>query len=48
MQSPLYNPSSAAVSGSVVLRVVTFELATGATKQYAYLMENASLTGCSE
>jgi hypothetical protein len=48
MQSPLYNPSSAAVSGSTVLRVVTFELATGATKQYAYLMDNASLTGCSE
>ncbi|WP_084650820.1 esterase-like activity of phytase family protein [Runella zeae] len=48
MQSPLYNPSSSAVSGSVVLRVVTFEIATGATKQYVYLMENASLTGCSE
>jgi hypothetical protein len=48
MQSPLYNPSSAAVTGSVVLRVVTFDLATGATKQYAYLLENASLTGCSE
>lgn len=48
MQSPLYNPSSAAVSGSTVLRVVTFDLATGATRQYVYLMENASLTGCSE
>jgi hypothetical protein len=48
MQSPMYNPSSGAVSGSTVLRVVTFDLATGATKQYAYLMENASLTGCSE
>jgi hypothetical protein len=48
MQSPLYNPSSAAVSGSTVLRVVTFDLATGTTRQYAYLMENASLTGCSE
>jgi len=48
MQSPMYNPSSAAVSGSVVLRVVTFDLATGATKQYAYLLDNASLTGCSE
>jgi hypothetical protein len=48
MQSPLYNPSAAAVSGSTVLRVVTFDLATGATKQYAYLMDNASLTGCSE
>ncbi|GAB3327050.1 esterase-like activity of phytase family protein [Larkinella ripae] len=48
MQSPLYNPSSAAVSGSTVLRILTFELATGLTKQYVYLMENASLTGCSE
>ena len=48
MQSPMYNPSSAAVAGSTVLRVVTFDLATGATRQYAYLMENASLTGCSE
>jgi hypothetical protein len=48
MQSPMYNPSSSAVSGSVVLRVVTFDIASGATKQYAYLMENASLTGCSE
>ncbi|WP_228724405.1 esterase-like activity of phytase family protein [Spirosoma sp. KUDC1026] len=48
MQSPMYNPSSAAVSGSTILRVVTFDIATGATKQYVYLMENASLTGCSE
>ena len=48
MQSPMYNPTSSAVSGTVVLRVVTFDIATGATKQYAYLMENASLTGCSE
>jgi hypothetical protein len=48
MQSPLYNPSAAAVAGSVVLRVVAFDLATGATRQYAYLLENASLTGCSE
>jgi hypothetical protein len=48
MQSPMYNPSSAAVSGSTVLRVVTFDIATGASRQYVYLMENASLTGCSE
>lgn len=48
MQSPMYNPSSSAVSGSTVLRVVTFDIATGATKQYVYLMENSSLTGCSE
>lgn len=48
MQSPMYNPSSAAVSGSTVIRVLTFDIATGATRQYVYLMENASLTGCSE
>lgn len=48
MQSPMYNPSSAAITGSTVLRVLTFDMATGATKQYAYLMENASLTGCSD
>lgn len=48
MQSPMYNPSSAAVSGSTVIRVITFDIASGATKQYVYLMENSSLTGCSE
>ncbi|QDK82578.1 esterase-like activity of phytase family protein [Spirosoma sp. KCTC 42546] len=48
MQSPMYNPSSGAVSGSTVLRIITFDIATGATKQYVYLMENASLTGCSD
>ena len=48
MQSPMYNPSSAAITGSTVLRVLTFDIATGATKQYAYLMENATLTGCSD
>ena len=48
MQSPMYNPSSAAISGSVILRILTFDIATGATKQYAYVMDNASLTGCSE
>lgn len=48
MQSPMYNPSTAAVTGTTVLRIVTFEIATGATKQYVYLMENPSLTGCSE
>jgi len=48
MQSPMYNPSSAAVSGSVILRILTFDIASGATKQYAYVMDNATLTGCSE
>ena len=48
MQSPMYNPSSGAITGSTVIRIVTFEIATGLTKQYVYLMENASLTGCSD
>src|SRR5690606_27645425 len=29
MQSPMYNPSSAAVSGSVIIRILTFNIATG-------------------
>jgi hypothetical protein len=48
MQSPMYNPSKSEVSNSVVLRILTFDIASGATKQYAYLMENTSLTGASE
>lgn len=48
LQSPLYNPTAAAVAGSTVIRILTFDIATGTSKQYAYLMENASLTGCSE
>jgi hypothetical protein len=48
MQSPMYNPSKSAVSNSVVLRILTFDIASGATKQYAYLMDNTSLTGVSE
>lgn len=48
MQSPMYNPSKAAIGNSVVLRILTFDIASGATKQYAYLMDDPSLTGCSE
>lgn len=44
MQSPMYNPSKAAVASSVVLRILTFDIATGATEQYAYLMDNSTLT----
>ena len=40
MQSPLYNPSSAAVSGSQVCRILFFNPATGQTKQYAYVLES--------
>lgn len=48
MQSPMYNPSKAAVTNSLVLRILTFDIATGATKQYAYLMDNTTLTGVSD
>lgn len=48
MQSPMYNPSKTAVANSTVLRILTFDIATGATKQYAYLMDNTSLTGVSD
>ncbi|SFM89903.1 Esterase-like activity of phytase [Chitinophaga sp. YR627] len=48
MQSPMYNPSKTAVANSTVLRILTFDIATAATKQYAYLMDNTSLTGVSE
>lgn len=48
MQSPMYNPSKAAVASSTVLRILTFDIATGATKQYAYLMDNTTITGVSD
>ena len=48
MQFPLYNPSQAAVSGSLVTRILTFDIATGATKQYVYLIERANLQANSE
>ncbi|GAA4322571.1 esterase-like activity of phytase family protein [Mucilaginibacter gynuensis] len=48
MQSPMYNPNKAAVASSVVLRILTFDIATATTKQYAYLMDNTTLTGVSD
>lgn len=48
MQSPMYNPSKAAVANSVVLRILTFDIASGATRQYVYLMDNTTLTGVSD
>ncbi|WP_214070654.1 esterase-like activity of phytase family protein [Mucilaginibacter sp. dw_454] len=48
MQSPMLNPSKTAVANSLVLRILTFDIATGATKQYAYLMDNITLTGVSD
>lgn len=48
MQSPMFNPSKTATANSTVLRILTFEIATGATKQYVYLMDNIALTGVSD
>lgn len=48
MQSPMFNPTKADVTNSVVLRILTYDIASGATKQYAYLMDNTSLTGVSD
>lgn len=43
MQSPLYNPGKDAVANSQVLRIVTYDLATAATRQYVYLLDSKSL-----
>jgi hypothetical protein len=48
MQSPMYNPTKAVATNNVILRILTFDIASGATKQYVYIMDDATLTGCSE
>lgn len=48
MQFPMYNPSSAAVANSLVIRIVTFEITTGDTKQFVYMMDNPTLQAVSE
>jgi hypothetical protein len=48
MQFPLYNPSSAATSGSLVIRIVSFDIASGATKEFVYMMDNTALQAVSE
>lgn len=48
MQFPLYNPSSAAVANSLVIRIVTFDIASGDTKQFVYMMDNPTLQAVSE
>ncbi|WP_343563472.1 esterase-like activity of phytase family protein [Sphingobacterium sp.] len=48
MQFPLYNPSKDAVKNSLVIRIVTMDIATGNTKQYVYLMERPDLQAVSE
>lgn len=48
MQFPLYNPSKDAVKNSLVIRIVTMDIATGNTKQYVYMMERTDLQAVSE
>jgi hypothetical protein len=48
MQFPLYNPSSAAVAGSLVTRILAFDIASGTSKQYVYLIDKANLQANSE
>lgn len=40
MQSPMYNPSKATVANAKLLRILTFDIATGGTKQFAYITDN--------
>lgn len=40
MQSPLYNPSKDAVKQSLVTRILTYDIATGATRQYLYRLDD--------
>ncbi|MCG9792151.1 esterase-like activity of phytase family protein [Flavobacterium algicola] len=39
MQSRLYNPSNAAATNKTLTRIVTFDIATGTTKQFLYKQE---------
>ncbi|WP_353720480.1 esterase-like activity of phytase family protein [Dyadobacter sp. 676] len=48
MQFPLYNPSAAQVSGSLVTRILAFDIATGTSREYAYLIDRANLQANSE
>lgn len=48
MQFPLYNPSSAAISGSLVTRILAYDIASGSSKQYVYLIDKANLQANSE
>lgn len=40
MQSPMYNPNKDAVKNSVYTRLLTYDIASGQTKQYLYKLED--------
>ncbi|MDJ1468407.1 esterase-like activity of phytase family protein [Xanthocytophaga flava] len=46
MQSTMYNPSSAAIVNKKLTRIVFFDIATAATKQYVYLQDANGLSNC--
>lgn len=48
MQYPLYNPTAAAISGSVVTRILAYNIAEGTTKEFVYLIEKSTLQAVSE
>ena len=48
MQFPLYNPSAAAVSGSLVTRILAYDIASGTSKEFVYLIDRANLQANSE
>lgn len=48
MQFPLYNPSASDVSGSLVTRILSFDITTGLSKEYVYLIDRANLQANSE
>ena len=48
MQYPLYNPSAAAISGSVVTRILAYDIAAGTAKEFVYLIEKSTLQAVSE
>lgn len=48
MQFPLYNPSSPAITSSLVTRILAYDIATGESKQYVYLIDKANLQANSE
>ncbi|MBE9462158.1 esterase-like activity of phytase family protein [Dyadobacter subterraneus] len=48
MQFPLYNPSAAAVTGSLVTRILAYDIMEGTSKEYVYLIDRANLQANSE
>ncbi|WP_221391447.1 esterase-like activity of phytase family protein [Dyadobacter sp. NIV53] len=48
MQFPLYNPTSAAIAGTLVTRILAYDIASGSSKQYVYLIDKANLQANSE